>query len=89
MRLKRCRFSLEAEHGRTGPLRSRGRAQQQCLAPWSASTDGASKKGVRYRDGFPVVSKGEKHVAIPCKEEWDGGSSGKVMTKGKRGKGFV
>lgn len=36
-----------------------------------------------------MVSKGEKHVVIACKEEWDGGSSGKVMTKGKRGKGFV
>ena len=23
------------------------------------------------------------------KEEWDGGSAGKVITKGKRGKGFV
>ena len=36
-----------------------------------------------------MVSKGEKHVVTACKEEWDGGSSGKVITKGKRGKGFV
>lgn len=35
-----------------------------------------------------VSSRGEKHIVI-CEPEWDGGSRGKVFTKGKRGKGFA
>ena len=44
---------------------------------------------VRYLNGEIVANKGEKYVLIQTKEEWDGGSRGKVKTKGKRGKGFV
>ena len=45
---------------------------------------------VRYHDGVPVhLRKGEKYVVESLKEEWDGGSRGKVKTKGKRGKGFA
>lgn len=83
-----CRFSLEAQHGSSGQPRGKSR-NEQVLAPWSASQPCASRKGVRYRDGFAVASKGEKHIEVPCKEDWNGGSSGKVLTKGKRGKGFV
>lgn len=42
----------------------------------------------RYRDGQIVASKGEKYVFEQTREQWDGGSRGKVKTKGKRGKGF-
>lgn len=87
-----CRFSLQAEKGALAQPRSRSRSDHD-LAPWSANKPCVSKKaaasGVRYRDGFPVVSKGEKIITVACKEEWDGGSSGKVYTKGKRGKGVV
>ena len=83
------RFSLEAQRGSSGQQpRSKSRAEQE-LAPWSASQPCVGKKGVRYRDGFAVASKGEKHIEVPSKEEWNGGSSGKVYTKGKRGKGFA
>lgn len=44
---------------------------------------------VRWRDGQPVAFKGEKFIVEKVGEEWDGGSRGKVYTKGKRGKGFV
>jgi hypothetical protein len=45
---------------------------------------------VRYHNGVPVhVRKGEKYVVEVLQEEWDGGSRGKVKTKGKRGKGFA
>lgn len=44
---------------------------------------------VRYREGRPVTTKGEKYVVERIGEEWDGGSKGKVYTKGKRGKGVV
>ena len=43
---------------------------------------------VRYRDGVRVTTKGEKFV-VEASAEWDGGSKGKVYTKGKRGKGFA
>lgn len=43
----------------------------------------------RYLNGEIVANKGEKYVIIDAKQEWDGGSRGKVKTKGKRGKGYV
>jgi len=36
-----------------------------------------------------VTAKGEKYVTEKIGQEWDGGSKGKVVTKGKRGKGIV
>ena len=44
---------------------------------------------VRYRDGQVVTAKGEKYVVEKVGQDWDGGSKGKVFTKGKRGKGTV
>jgi hypothetical protein len=46
-------------------------------------------KQVRFRDGVVASTKGQKFIIESTKEEWNGGSSGKVYTKGKRGKGFV
>ena len=43
----------------------------------------------RFLDGQVVGNKGEKYVVVNEKEEWDGGSRGRVKTKGKRGPGFV
>eukprot|EP00953_Heterococcus_sp_UTEX-ZZ885_P006103 3762-Heterococcus_DN1.PRE.2 len=50
-----------------------------------------SDKGpkVRYRDGHVATTNGAKMIITMVKPEWDGGSRGKVTTKGKRGKGFV
>ena len=36
-----------------------------------------------------VTAKGEKYVTEKVVQDWDGGSKGKVFTKGKRGKGTV
>ena len=36
-----------------------------------------------------MSTKGEKFIVQSTGEEWDGGSKGKVVTKGKRGKGFA
>eukprot|EP00903_Cladosiphon_okamuranus_P007987 g7708.t1 len=47
------------------------------------------KKTTRYRDGKVVTTTGAKVIVEDVKPEWDGGSRGKVKTKGKRGKGFV
>lgn len=44
---------------------------------------------VRYREGQVVTAKGEKYVVEKAGQDWDGGSKGKVFTKGKRGKGTV
>lgn len=46
------------------------------------------RQGVRYRDGVPVASKGEKFIIEHLGEDWDGGSRGKVSSKGKRGPGM-
>lgn len=46
-------------------------------------------QGIRYRDGVPVAARGEKFIVEQVGEEWDGGSRGKVKTKGKRGPGMV
>lgn len=43
---------------------------------------------VRFYDNKIVSRRGEKHVPEPTKEEWDGGSRGRVKSKGKRGKGW-
>jgi hypothetical protein len=42
---------------------------------------------VRYLDGKVVSMKGEKFI-VEKTEEWDGGSRGRVKTKGKRGTGW-
>ncbi|CAN0381295.1 unnamed protein product, partial [Ectocarpus sp. 12 AP-2014] len=47
------------------------------------------KQTTRYRDGKVVTTTGAKVIVETVKPEWDGGSRGKVKTKGKRGKGFV
>jgi hypothetical protein len=41
---------------------------------------------LRYRDGQVVASKGEKYI-VTKEEEYDGGSRGRVKSKGKRGAG--
>ncbi|KAF8073084.1 hypothetical protein HT031_000745 [Scenedesmus sp. PABB004] len=56
--------------------------------PRKKGADDAAGK-VRYRDGRVVSTRGEKVIIEKVGEEWDGGSKGKVYTKGKRGKGFV
>jgi hypothetical protein len=43
----------------------------------------------RYREGQLVSTRGEKYIVEDLRKEWNGGSKGKIMTKGKRGKGFV
>ena len=43
----------------------------------------------RYLGGQVVTTKGEKKIETNPKEDWDGGSRGRVKTKGKRGAGGV
>ena len=51
-----------------------------------AASDG---KHTRYRDGVPVVHDGAKFIVLKNPhEDYDGGSRGKVKSKGKRGKGW-
>lgn len=44
---------------------------------------------IRFRDGKVVTTTGQKYIEWETTPEWDGGSRGRVKTKGKRGKGFV
>lgn len=61
------------------------RKPQQVQA-WSSKEGGNTK--ARFRDGCLVSTKGDKYVFEKA-QDWDGGSRGKVYTKGKRGKGFA
>jgi hypothetical protein len=42
---------------------------------------------VRYLDDRVVTTRGEKFTVVSGSPEWDGGSKGKIITKGKRGPG--
>ncbi|CAM9487333.1 unnamed protein product, partial [Chrysoparadoxa australica] len=61
-------------------------------APMVLKKKDTSKKDkgpkVRYRDGKIATTTGAKAIAPEKAPEWDGGSKGKVITKGKRGKGM-
>jgi len=57
--------------------------------PYSGSRkEAVNAKVLRYREGEAVGYTREK-FAVEDKPEWDGGSRGRVKTKGKRGPGFV
>jgi hypothetical protein len=67
--------------------------QNSNLARAAMSTKKGSKGGTpqqqRYHNNQVVASKGEKYITVKEGKEWDGGSRGKVISKGKRGKGFT
>ncbi|GMI25337.1 hypothetical protein TrRE_jg12560 [Triparma retinervis] len=48
-----------------------------------------SDSGVRFRDGVVVSNKGGKFITEEIKPDWDGGSRGRVKSKGKRGVGWT
>ena len=55
---------------------------------WGTGFEPHSSK-VRYHEGVVVATRGEKYVVEKVKPEWDGGSTGRVKTKGKRGTGWA
>ena len=71
--------------GRGAPIRLWGEAP----GAGKKGGSGSSKEQQRFRDGVAVTSKGEKYITIKEGEEWDGGSRGRVVLKGKRGAGGV
>ena len=63
-----------------------GKKKELVLFVNRAASDG---KHTRYRDGVPVVHDGAKFIVLKDPhEDYDGGSRGKVKSKGKRGKGW-
>lgn len=54
------------------------------LKAWGDGSGAENRSRARYRDGALVSNKGEKYVIEKVREEWDGGSRGKVYTKGGR-----
>lgn len=76
------RYSVEAVS--EGPLKL-----QPPRLPYSGSRKDALRgESIRYREGQVSSTKGGKFI-VEEKEEWDGGSKGKVNNKGKRGPGFA
>lgn len=80
-----ARFHLEAIPPSGG---GKGGGKANKLAAWGAqhNTGNVAHK-LRYRDGVVVATKGEKFI-VEKEPEWDGGSRGKVKSKGKRGVGW-
>lgn len=66
-------------------------AVRKPVVNWEDKRKNKGKTEIRYREGHAVkVKKGERFSLVDDgKAEWDGGSRGKVTTKGKRGKGFA
>ncbi|KAI8477338.1 MAG: hypothetical protein J3K34DRAFT_476634 [Monoraphidium minutum] len=80
-----ARFDLQAV---SAPVE--GRQKERPVEAWAAGKKQQQPAGkVRYRDGMVVSSSGEKYIVQKTTPDFDGGSRGKVYTKGKRGKGFV
>lgn len=79
-----ARFDLQAV-----PQPTEGKKERHVEA-WTAGKQQKQPPGkVRYRDGVVVSCSGEKYIVQKTTPDYDGGSRGKVYTKGKRGKGFV
>ncbi len=69
---------------------SGGGGSGSAAAPWGAGREAeANAPKVRFHNGQVVSTRGEKYVTEKLQPEWDGGSRGRVKTKGKRGPGFV
>uniref|UniRef100_A0A7S3R3Z7 Uncharacterized protein n=1 Tax=Dunaliella tertiolecta TaxID=3047 RepID=A0A7S3R3Z7_DUNTE len=82
------RYDLEALKTVPAGYKKPSKQKDDLLLPQMHDKEPQSK--VRYINGVPVFcKKGEKFITETIKEDWDGGSKGKVYTKGKRGKGFV
>ena len=65
-------------------------AGRKPVARWEEAARGRGATEVRYRDGQAMrVKVGVKHVVVDeGPPDWDGGSRGRVNTKGKRGPAF-
>lgn len=63
-------------------------SSKQRLSAWNNPEEGKNAR-LRWRDGVVVSTRGEKIIYESIREEWDGGSRGKVKLKGKRGKGWA
>jgi hypothetical protein len=75
------RFGLEA-------VPDGGSGKRQTIKAWGEGCSSKGRAQQRYRDGAIVSTRGEKYV-VEKAEEWNGGSKGKVYTKGKRGVGVI
>lgn len=72
----------------TSSTRQRKKENEFMMKGFFAGDGGKKSSAVRFRDGAVVTTKGEKYITEK-KEEWDGGSRGRVKSKGKRGVGWV
>jgi hypothetical protein len=87
------KYHLQAvSPGDSGALKSRKKKKERdeyMASVFCGGKEDSSKGKVRFRDGAIVSTKGEKYIVEKTKEEWDGGSRGRVKSKGKRGVGWV
>jgi len=80
-------YVVDNPSSKTHQQKEQKKALKQATKNMSADKN---SKQLRYFDGQIVSRKGEKfHFIDDGKPEWDGGSRGRVKTKGKRGPGWV
>ena len=86
---RRCGGTSRRSTARSGSrtARSSSSSRRACRT----TSRGRRRRGPKllYQNGEAVWYKGRKPPPTEEKEEWDGGSRGKVITKGKRGPGSV
>lgn len=80
--------ALPSRERESSSTRQRKKENEYIMKGVFAADETKKQTSVRFRDGAVVSTKGEKFI-IEKKEEWDGGSRGRVKSKGKRGVGWV
>eukprot|EP00936_MAST-01D_sp_MAST-1D-sp1_P001103 g1103.t1 len=84
------RKAVVSRYAMQAPDRLANGAPRKPVARWNEKLLKKSATVTRYRDGQAVkVRANEKFTTFDTTPEYDGGSRGKVITKGKRGKGYV
>ena len=84
------RKALVSRYDMQAPDRLANGSSRKPVARWNEKAQKKSATVTRFRDGQAVkVRANEKFTTFDTTPEYDGGSRGKVMTKGKRGKGYV
>jgi hypothetical protein len=89
-KLMLARFDEFAVGGDTGSASRAAQAREarkQAKAVRKVEHKERAAGNIRYLDGQVVSTKGEKFTVVSSAPEWDGGSKGKIITKGKRGPG--
>jgi hypothetical protein len=80
-------FAVGSETGSASRAAHAREAKKQAKAARKVEHKERAAGNIRYLDGQVVSTKGERFTVVSSAPDWDGGSKGKIITKGKRGPG--